>query len=65
MLDVVAVSDFPEVAAAAPLRAKRLPHDGCSRALTIDGADHYFETRQKELAAAVAAFIDRVFSGKC
>ena len=27
------------------------------------GPDHYFENRQKELAAAIAAFLDRVFSG--
>jgi len=65
VLDIVAASDFAEVAAAAPLRARRLPHDGCSHALTIEGADHYFETRQKELAAAVAAFLDRVASRAC
>jgi len=65
VLDVVAASDFPEVLAAAPLRAKRLPRDGCSRAVTIDGADHYFGTRQKELAAAIAAFLDRVAARQC
>jgi len=64
-LDVVAARDFAEVAATAPLRAKRLPHDGCSRALTIEGADHYFETRQKELAAAIATFLDRVAAKDC
>src|SRR5262245_5003230 len=65
VLDVVAADDFPEVLAAAPLRAKRLPRDGCSRAVTIDGADHYFGTRQKELAAAIAAFLDRVAAKRC
>jgi len=65
VLDVVAESELPQVAAAAPLRAKRLPRDGCSRALTIAGADHYFDQRQKELAAAIAAFLDRVFAQGC
>ncbi len=65
VLDVVAERDLPEVAAAAPLRSKRLPRDGCSRALAIAGADHYFEGRQKELAAAVTAFLDRVVAGGC
>jgi hypothetical protein len=63
--DIVAENDFPEVVAAAPLRAKRLPRDACSRPLTIKGADHYFERSQKELAATIAAFLDRVTSGKC
>lgn len=65
VLDIVAASDLPEVGAAAPLRAKWLPHDGCSRALTIEGADHYFGTGQKELAAAIAAFLERVAAQKC
>ena len=50
--DVIAESELPAVAAAAPLRAKRLPSDACSRQVTIAGADHYFERRQKEPAAA-------------
>jgi hypothetical protein len=65
VLDVVAESELPEVKAAAPLRAKRLPRDRCSRALVIAGADHYFESRQKELAAAIAAFLDRALAGGC
>jgi len=65
VLDIIAESDLPEVVAAAPLRAKRLPRDACSRALTIAGTDHYFESRQKELAAAIAAFLDRVFANAC
>jgi len=63
--DIVAESDLTQVTAALPLRARRLPRDGCSRQLTIAGADHYFESRQKELAAAIAAFLDRVFAGRC
>ncbi|MEO8751362.1 MAG: alpha/beta fold hydrolase [Casimicrobiaceae bacterium] len=65
LLDIVAGNDFPEVVASAPLRATRLPRDACSRPLTIEGTDHYFENRQKELSAAIAAFLDRVFSGRC
>ena len=63
--DIVAENELVQVIAAVPLRAKRLPRDACSRALTIAGTDHYFENRQKELAAAIAAFLDRVFSGRC
>jgi alpha/beta superfamily hydrolase len=63
--DIVAENELAEVAAAAPLRAKRLPRDSCSRQLAIAGSDHYFESRQKELAAAIAAFLDRVFAGRC
>jgi dienelactone hydrolase len=65
VLDVIAESDLPEVASAAPLRAQRLRGDACSRAVTIAGADHYFESRQKELAAAIAPFLDRAFSERC
>ena len=65
VLDVAAEHELPEVVEAAPLRSKRLPRDGCSRALTIADADHYFDQRQKELAAAIAAFLDQVFGGSC
>jgi alpha/beta superfamily hydrolase len=65
VLDVVAERELPEVAAVAPLRAKRLPRDTCSRTLTIAATDHYFESRQKVLAAAIAAFLERVFAGSC
>ena len=65
VLDVVAGNDFDEVSAAAPFRKPKLPHDGCSHDVTIAGTDHYFDNRQKELAAAIAAFLDRAFSGGC
>ena len=65
VLDVVAANDLPEVAAAAPNRARRLPKDNCSRPLTIAGADHYFDSHEDALAAAIAVFLDAVFSGKC
>ena len=65
VLDVTAGNELAEVVAATPLRAKALPQDRCSAQLTIAGADHYFENRQKELTAAIAAFLDRVFGGHC
>jgi alpha/beta superfamily hydrolase len=65
VLDVIAENDLPPVAAAARGRADRLPKDRCSRQLTIAGADHYFESRQKELSAAIASFLDAVFAGQC
>jgi alpha/beta superfamily hydrolase len=65
VLDVVAERELAPVAAAAPLRAVHLPKDRCSQQLTIAGADHYFESRQKELAATIAAFLGRVFAGDC
>lgn len=63
--DIVAENELVEVAAAWPARARRLPRDACSGPLTIFGTDHYFENRQKELAAAIAAFLDRVFNTRC
>ena len=63
--DIIAENELVEVAAAAPARAKRLPRDACSGALTIAGTDHYFEHRQKELAGAIAAFLDRAFNKRC
>jgi alpha/beta superfamily hydrolase len=65
LLDVTAENELAEVGAAMPLRAKQLPQDRCSRQLTIAGTDHYFENRQKELTAAIAAFLDRAFDGRC
>ena len=65
VLDIMAANDLPEVVAAAPLRAKRLPRDRCSRALVIAGTDHFFGANEKELAAAVAAFLDRVAAKQC
>ena len=65
VLDVVAEKELMEVQATAPLRKPRLPNDGCSRAVTIAGADHYLGNRQKELVAAIAAFLERVFAAGC
>ncbi|MEO8305776.1 MAG: DUF3530 domain-containing protein [Betaproteobacteria bacterium] len=65
VLDVVAERDFAEVLAAAAPRARDLPKDACSRQVTITDTDHYFNQRQKELAAAIAVFLERAFGGKC
>src|SRR3982751_4982009 len=49
--DILAETEIAPVRETAPARASTLPKDGCSRQLTIAGADHYFERRQKELVA--------------
>ena len=65
VLDVIAEHDANEIRADAKRRAQRPPGDKCSRQLTIDGTDHYFENRLARLAAAIAAFLEGVFSGGC
>jgi pimeloyl-ACP methyl ester carboxylesterase len=65
VLDVVAEREIALVSASAPARSETLPKDRCSRQITIAGADHYFEERQEELVAAIAAFLGRVFNGSC
>jgi dienelactone hydrolase len=65
VLDVIAERDFPEVLSAATLRTSDLPRDACSKQLTIAGTDHYFDNRQAELAAAIAAFLERVWTATC
>ena len=57
--------DFADVLAKAGARAARLPTDGCSRALVIDGTDHYFGDSAARLAAAIAPFIARALGGNC
>jgi alpha/beta superfamily hydrolase len=65
VLDIIAEHDANEVRADAKRRAREPPSDGCSRQLTIDGTDHYFDNRLARLASAIAAFLERVFSGGC
>lgn len=65
VLDVLAATEFPEVDAVAPARARRLPKDGCSRQAVIPEARHYFDRGQPELVAAIAAFLERAFAGRC
>lgn len=65
VLDVVAQSDLPEVLDVAPLRAKKLPRDACSRQITIFGTDHFMANRRKELAQSVASFLARAFNARC
>ena len=65
VLDIVAEREIEIVSQTAPARRATLPRDTCSRQLTIAGADHYFEQRQAELIAALAAFIAKAFAGEC
>jgi len=65
VLDVVAAYDIPAALGSAKRRRNALPSDGCSASVTIDGTDHYFEKATTPLADTVAAFLDRVFAGRC
>jgi hypothetical protein len=65
VLDIVARSDLPAVLDAAPRRKDQLPNDACSRAVVIDGADHFMAARLNELVAATLAFLDRALAGRC
>lgn len=65
VLDLIAQNDLPEVLAIAPARADTLPHDGCSRQITIAGTDHFMANRRKELAEHILRFIDAVSAGRC
>ena len=65
LLDVLAENDLTDVLAAAPRRASLLRKDGCSKQVTIAGADHYFDARQQELAATIAMFLERAFERRC
>jgi dienelactone hydrolase len=65
VLDVIAERELDLVAESAPARARTLPKDACSRQVTIQGTDHYFDYRQKELVAAIAHFLERAFNGRC
>lgn len=65
VLDVLAETEIALVAESAPARARTLPKDACSRQMTIAGTDHYFDNRQKELVATIAAFLGQAFAGNC
>jgi hypothetical protein len=65
VLDVIAQMEIGPVVETAPARGATLPKDTCSRQLTMARADHYFDSGQKELVAAIAAFLSRAFSGRC
>ena len=65
VLDIVAERDFDEVRAAATQRAGDPTRMKCSRSMTIADTDHYFDNRQAELAAAIGAFLERVFEARC
>jgi len=65
VLDIVAETEIAPVRETAPARVSTLPKDACSRQITIAGADHYFDRQQKELVAAISAFLERAFGGRC
>jgi len=65
VLDVVAERDLPRVLAASKLRMPHLPHDGCSKPLSISDTNHLMNGATTPLADAIAAFVDRVFTGSC
>ena len=65
VVDVVAEREIREVQESAPGRTPTLPKDACSKQITIAGADHYFDTRQPELVAAIVSFLGRAFAGEC
>ena len=65
VLDIVAETEIAPVRETAPARVSSLPKDACSRQITIAGADHYFDRQQKELVAAISAFLERAFGGRC
>ena len=45
--------------------SRRCRRIACSRQVVIAGADHYFEYRQKELVAAIAAFFEPRVQRSC
>lgn len=57
VLDVYGEFDLPAVRAAAPRRARSLESLPGSRQVAIAGADHFFNGRETQLAAAIDAFI--------
>lgn len=65
VLDIVAEREIDLVRTSARARIATLPKGRCSRQIVIAGADHNFEDRQKELVAAIAAFLGRVFNAGC
>jgi hypothetical protein len=66
VLDVVAERDFADVLAQARARATRLPADGCSAPLVVEGTDHYFgDAAAGRLASAIAPFLRTALDGRC
>ena len=64
VLDVVGQNDYSESLQRVPA-ASALPADGCSRAVTIAGADHFMQGAVPRLVDAVAPFLARALSGDC
>jgi pimeloyl-ACP methyl ester carboxylesterase len=65
VLDVIAEADYPEAIENAGRRRAALPHDPCSRPVTIAATDHFMNRAHAPLVDAVAPILDDVFAGKC
>ena len=65
VLDVVAASDLPAVAATDPARIAKLPRDGCSRAVTVPMTDHFYAGAETRLVDVIAPCLAEVFDGRC
>ena len=65
ILDVVAASELPPVVASNPGRVAELPRDDCSRAVTVQGTDHFYASAEMRLVDAITPFLTEVFAGRC
>jgi pimeloyl-ACP methyl ester carboxylesterase len=57
ILDIYGEKDFPGVLASEASRRKAIEAVRYSKQVTIPGADHYFTGKEKELTAALVAFL--------
>lgn len=64
VLDIVGQNDYPEALQRVPAPTA-LPADGCSRTVTIPGADHFMQGAVPRLLDAAAPFLARALSGEC
>jgi len=64
LLDVVGANDYPDALRRVPA-AGTLPADGCSRTVTIPGADHFMQGAVPRMLDVVAPFLARALAGTC
>jgi pimeloyl-ACP methyl ester carboxylesterase len=62
ILDVYGENDLPPVLKAASRRAAAIGDVPGSKQVRIDAADHFYNSRENELASAIAAYLDERFS---
>jgi pimeloyl-ACP methyl ester carboxylesterase len=60
ILDVYGENDLMQSAEAAPRRARSIATNAKSKQVRIDGADHFHAGKEKELTAAIVAFIEEL-----